>query len=153
MAERKETPKKVYPKSAIDSGCKCRLCGGIFEKARCKNIFKKGNEGRLRSAEIVKGGALICEEGFPHLLCRACDRRLENFEKFRKVVRDVQNGLTREKRYTVVSPSAPVSRAKSLRSHNLDARPVVACPLVPVESRAILVCRSQRLIQQVSHPR
>jgi hypothetical protein len=49
MAERKETPRKVYPKSAIDSGCKCRLCGGIFEKARCKNLFKKGNEGRLRS--------------------------------------------------------------------------------------------------------
>ena len=68
MAERKETPRKVYPKSAIDSGCKCRLCGGIFEKARCKNLFKKGNEDRLRSAEIVNGGALICEEGFPHLL-------------------------------------------------------------------------------------
>ncbi len=117
MAERKETPRKVYPKSAIDSGCKCRLCGGIFEKARCKNLFKKGNEGRLRSAEIVNGGALICEEGFPHLLCRACERRLENFEKFRKVVRDVQNGLTREKRCT----GAPVSRPKSLRSHNLDA--------------------------------
>ncbi len=121
MAERKETPRKVYPKSAIDSGCKCRLCGGIFEKARCKNLFKKGNEGRLRSAEIVNGGALICEEGFPHLLCRACERRLENFEKFRKVVRDVQNGLTREKRCTGVSPSAPVSRPKSVRSHNLDA--------------------------------
>ena len=71
--------------------------------------------------EIVNGGALICEEGFPHLLCRACERRLENFEKFRKVVRDMQNGLTREKRCTGVSPSAPVSRPKSLRSHNLDA--------------------------------
>jgi hypothetical protein len=61
MAERKETPKKVYPKSAIDSRCKCHLCGGIFEKARCKNLFKKGNKGRLRSAEIVNGGALICD--------------------------------------------------------------------------------------------
>jgi hypothetical protein len=38
-----------------------------------------------------------------------------------ELVRDVQNGLTREKRCTGVSPSAPVSRAKSLRSHNLDA--------------------------------
>ena len=112
MAERKETPKKVYPKSAIDSGCKCRLCGGIFKNARCKNLFK--NEGRLRSAEIVNGGALICEEGFPHLLCRACDRCLENFDAWRTF-------LTQEKRCTGVSPSAPVSRAKSLRSHNLDA--------------------------------
>jgi hypothetical protein len=32
MAQRKETPKIIYPKSALFSECKCRLCGSIIDK-------------------------------------------------------------------------------------------------------------------------
>jgi hypothetical protein len=34
MAQRKETPKIIYPKSALFSECKCRLCGSIIDKYR-----------------------------------------------------------------------------------------------------------------------
>ncbi len=116
MEQRKETPKKYYPKSSSASESKCRLCGGIFEKKYCKNLFAKRNENLLRSAEIINGGNLVCEDGFPNLLCRPCERRLDNFAKFRKMVCEVQSSLSRKKRCIEVSPSAPISSAKSSRA-------------------------------------
>ncbi len=103
MEQRKETPKKYYLKSSSASESKCRLCGGIFEKKYCKNLFAKQNEN-------------LHEDGFPNLLCRPCERRLDNFAKFRKMVCEVQNSLSRKKRCIYVSPSAPISSAKSSRA-------------------------------------
>ena len=124
MEQRKETQKKYYPKSSSASESKCRLCGGIFEKY-CKNLFAKRNENLLRTAEIINCGTLVCEDGFPNLLCRPCERRLDNFAKFRKIVCVVQNSLSRKKRWIEVSPSAPISSAKSSRgsfSGNVTSR-------------------------------
>jgi uncharacterized membrane protein len=39
MAQRKETPKMIYPKSALFWECKCRLCDGIIDKTYCNNLF------------------------------------------------------------------------------------------------------------------
>jgi hypothetical protein len=39
MAQRKETPKMTYPKSALFSECKCRLCGRIIDKKYRNNLF------------------------------------------------------------------------------------------------------------------
>ena len=39
MAQRKETPKMIYPKSALFSECKCRLCGSIRQEVLQPNLF------------------------------------------------------------------------------------------------------------------
>jgi dUTPase len=39
MAQRKETPKMIYPKSALFWECKCRLCDGIIDKTYRNNLF------------------------------------------------------------------------------------------------------------------
>ena len=116
MERQKETPKKFYPKFGLESQSKCRLCGSVFDKRYGKNLFLKKNENLRRVAEIVNAGTLPSEEGLPNLLCRPCERRLDNFNKFRKMVCEVQNSLIRKKRCIDVSPSAPITSAKSSRA-------------------------------------
>ena len=115
MERRKETPKKLYPKFSLESDSKCRLCGTVCDKKYCKNIFLKKNESLRRVAEIVNAGTLPCEDGLPSLLCRPCERRLDNFNKFRKIVSEVQSGLIRKKRCINESPSASISNVKNSR--------------------------------------
>ena len=58
---------------------------------------------------------LLCEDGLPSLLCRPCERRLDNFNKFRKIVCEVQSGLIHKKRCINESPSALISNVKNSR--------------------------------------
>ena len=62
MAQRKETPKMIYPKSALFSECKYRLCGGIIDIVLRKPI--------LRASEINIVSLLLREmtdDGLPNL--------------------------------------------------------------------------------------
>ncbi len=150
MEPRKETPKKFYPSVAFES--KCRLCGNVFDKKHGKNLFLKSNERLLRDAEIVNGGTLPCEEGLPSHICRPCERRLSNFSTFRKMVCDVQSTLVRKKRCIDVSPSAPISSAKSSRAQSTVSsrrRSLNFDPVIPDESpmqsnSSIQVCHIRR---------
>jgi hypothetical protein len=116
MEQRKETPKKFY--LSIDFESKCRLCGNVFDRKHGKNLFLKSNKRLLGDAEIVNGGTLPHEEGLPSHICRPCERRLSNFNKYRKIVCEVQSSLVRKKRCIDLSPSAPISSAKSSRAQS-----------------------------------
>ncbi|XP_028417603.1 uncharacterized protein LOC114542053 [Dendronephthya gigantea] len=121
MAQRKETPKKLYPKSDLLSECKCRLCAGVFDKKHCKNLFLVRNKSLLCVAEFVNGGTLANEDGLPKLLCRPCERRLDNFAKFRRIVTETQSSLTSKKRcINESSPSVAMSSIKSSRTSEAD---------------------------------
>lgn len=120
MAKRKETPKKIYPKSIVGLECMCRLCGSFEDKKYCKNLFIKRNENLLHIAEIINGGSLAFDTGLPNLLCRPCERRLNNLAKFKKVITETQDSLVRKKRCMDESPSARKSRTKSLREVEPD---------------------------------
>ena len=75
-----------------------------------KNLFKKSNEQLLAAAEVVYGGTLPGNELRPHLLCRPCERRLNNFKAFRAMITESQSHFQRSdrvKRCIQVSLSAP----------------------------------------------
>ena len=88
----------------------CRLCGSVNDFKYCKNLFKKSNEELLAAAEAVYGGTLPRNELRPHLLCRPCERRLNNFKAFRAMIIKSQSRFQRSdtvKRCIETSPSAP----------------------------------------------
>ena len=66
-------------------------------------------------AETLYGCKLSCVDGLPRLLCRPCERRLKNFNSFKKLVCDSQTAFSRSKRCINISPSATVSAPKSSR--------------------------------------
>ena len=79
MAQRKETPKKVYRKTFANTECICRLCCGVYDPKHTKNIYHKANVKLLALAETVFGDKLPNEDNLPRLLCRPCERKLDNF--------------------------------------------------------------------------
>ena len=101
---------KTYRSS--DSGIQscCRLCSSVNDFKYCKNLFKKSNKELLAAAEAVYGGTLTRNELRPHLLCRPCERRLNNFKAFRAMILKSQSRFQRSdrvKRCIEASPSAP----------------------------------------------
>ena len=104
------TPKKTYTTSVIKC---CRLCGSVKDALHCKNLFKKATKELLALAEAVFGGPLQRHELRPHLVCRPCDRRLNNFRAFKAMIAESQSHFQRNerrervKRCIEVSPSAP----------------------------------------------
>ena len=105
-----QTPKKTYTSSVISC---CRLCGSVKDVLHCKNLFKKATEELLALAEAVFGGTLQRHELRPHLVCRPCERRLNNFRAFKAMITESQSHFQRSerqervKRCIEVSPSAP----------------------------------------------
>lgn len=111
-----ETPKKVYKSSeTVNSSC-CRLCKAIGDSRHCRNLFSKGNRQLLATAEELYGKALPCDELLPYLLCRPCERRLNNFQVFKTTIAESQASFElKVKRCIEESPSAPHT-LKSLKS-------------------------------------
>ena len=104
------TPKKTYQLSDNGNQSCCRLCGSVKDFKYCKNLFKKSNEELLTAAEAVYGGTLPRNELRPHLLCRPCERRLNNFKAFRAMITESQSHFQRSdrvKRCIEASPSRP----------------------------------------------
>ena len=104
-----QTPKKSYTSSVLSC---CRFCGSVKDVLHCKNLFKKATEELLGLAEAVFGGTLQRHELKPHLLCRPCERRLNNSRAFKAMITESQSHFQRSerqervKRCIEVSPSA-----------------------------------------------
>ena len=112
-------PKKVYAKSNLDSKSMCRLCCSIIDPKHCKNLYNKASVNVLASAELLYGGKLLRGDSLPHLVCRPCERRLDNFMKFKNMICDNQDSMMRQKRCIELSPSAPTADEKSAKTDTL----------------------------------
>jgi hypothetical protein len=75
----------------------------------------------LASAELLYGGKLLRGDSLPHLVCLPCERRLDNFMKFKNMICDNQDSMMRQKRCIELSPSAPtaVDDEKSAKTDTL----------------------------------
>jgi len=104
-----QTPKKTYTLSVIGNQSCCRLCSLVKDVSHCKNLFKKANEQLLATAEAVFGGTLQRKELRPHLVCRPCERRLNNFRAFRAMITESQSHLQRSERHERVKRCIEVS--------------------------------------------
>ena len=116
MSGHPETPKKVYKTNeAVTVSC-CRLCKAVGDTSRWRNLYSKGNRQLLAIAEEVYGNALQRSEFLPHLLCRPCERRLNNFTVFKSTIFESQASFElKVKRCIEESPSAPHT-IKSLKT-------------------------------------
>ena len=117
MAQRKETPKKVYRKTFANTECICRLCCGVHDPKHTKNIYRKANVKLLAIAETVFGDKLPNEDNLPRLICRPCERKLDNFSKFKNMVCESQNSIMKKKRCLNISPSAPITEGKRAKTN------------------------------------
>ena len=114
----KGTPKKLYAKSTPKENIsRCRLCNSVQDPKRCKNLFGSANKVILQHAESIYANKLPQAYGFPHLVCRPCERRLNNAIVFKNCIAETQKTLekdTRSKRCIEESPSAIKSAPKVL---------------------------------------
>ena len=106
----KSTPKKFYKKSSgsTENSSRCRLCNDVQGQRHCKNLFNKTNERILNNVELIHGEKLPHVDCFPYLICRPCERRLNNTISFKNVISETQKLLvkdSRSKRCPDVSPS------------------------------------------------
>ena len=113
----KSTPKKLYKKSSAsnENSARCRLCNGVQDPRHCKNLFNKTNKKILNNVESIHGEKLPHVEGFPNLLCRPCERRVNNTITFKNVISETQKSLlkdSRTKRCLDISPSVVRPAAK-----------------------------------------
>ena len=111
----KGTPKKFYkklPGSTFIS--RSRLCNSVADPNYSRNLFRDVNI--LHNAEAVYGGKLVEDVNLPHLACRACVRRLNNFSQYRNIVTEMRRKLitenVRTKRCLELLPSVVKSSAK-----------------------------------------
>ena len=81
-AKLKETPKKVYKSCSAPSNT-CRLCQSVCESKYLKNLYNKSNCQLLTMAETIYSCKLPCDDELPRLICRPCERRLNNFKAFK----------------------------------------------------------------------
>ena len=90
----KETLKKVYRSvdSAIDLSY-CRLCCAIGDPSYRKNLFKPSNRALLRIAEVLCGYRIVQDPRLPHLVCRPCERRLNNCLELQKVIQKTEESF------------------------------------------------------------
>ena len=113
----KSMPKKFYKKSSgsTENSSRCRLCNGIQDQKHSKNLFNKTNEKILNNVELINGENLLHVDGFPNLICRPCERRLNNTITFKNIISETQKSLkkdSRSKRCPEVSPSIARSSTK-----------------------------------------
>ena len=113
----KITPKKLYKKSSAsnENSSRCRLCNGLQDPRHCKNLFNKKNQRILNNVESIHGEKLPHVNGFPNLLCRPYERRVNNTITFKNVISETQKSLlkdSRTKRCLDISLSVAIPAAK-----------------------------------------
>ena len=120
----KGTPKKVYKKrKETISISRCRLCNCICDPGHSKNLFREQSKTILRNAEIICGDELPQNENLPHLICKPCERKLNNAVQFRECIRKTQRALSEDVRakrcveisLSVIKPSSQVRAVSSSR--------------------------------------
>ena len=121
--------RKKHPSSDNGNQSYCRLCGSVKDFKYCKNLFKKSNEELLAAAEAVYGGTLPGNELRPHLLCRPCERRLNNFKAFRAMITESQSHFQRSDRVKRCIEASPGVRAPNSEEREV---PVILMILVLV---------------------
>ena len=109
------TPKKFYKYSGSFSNA-CRLCLSVGDANFSKNLFNRANAMLLAKVEELYGDSLPCDDSLPRLICRPCERRVDNFKKFKTLISENQNSFSRVKRCIPVSPSAILPSTKSAKS-------------------------------------
>ena len=111
------TPKKFYPVvDGIDLSS-CRLCGSIGDSKHCKNLFKPANAVILVEVEKVHGNVLLRDKALPQLICRPCERKVNNASNLKIVIVNTQTfhiqKTSRSKRCIDISPSTPLPKVKT----------------------------------------
>ena len=92
------TPKKVYAASShVNTSC-CRLCKSVKDIAHSKNLFAKNYRALLTAAEELYGGSFSQSELLPRLICRPCERRVNNFKAFKNTITETQMSFERIRR-------------------------------------------------------
>ena len=124
----KDTPKKLYKKlSGSTVISRCRLCNSVADPNYSRNLFRDANI--LRNAEAVYGREFPRDTNLPHLACRACVRRLNNFSQYKDIITETQRKLETEEVRTkrcielspsVAKPSAKVQATGGSRRRSLD---------------------------------
>ena len=97
----------------------CRRCCGIYDLKHTKNLYRRANVQLLSLAEYVYRGKLPNEDSLPHLLCRPCERSLDNFKNFQNTIKGNQHSMTQKNRCIESSPSAPTAKEKVARTQGL----------------------------------
>ena len=86
----------------------CRLCRVVGDRLWSKNLFVKKNRALLAAAQDICGHTLKQDDSvLPHLICRACERRINNFVTFKTLITESQKWFEGVKRCTEMSPSVP----------------------------------------------
>jgi hypothetical protein len=110
----KDTPKKHYKKHQYL--LTFRTAGYVILLVTLVTVKSYlGNRIVLKNAEIIYGGVLPQQDGLPHLICRSCERRLNNAIQLRSTIEETQQSLQkdmRSKRCLEVSPSVTKLPAK-----------------------------------------
>ena len=93
-----------------------------------KNIFKPSNRVLLETAKQICGHSIVHEANLPHLVCRPCERRLNNTRDFQKVILETEQsfhkGQAQSKCCVDVSPSVcQPPRSRLATSVAQSARP------------------------------
>ena len=108
----KGTPKKHYNKPSESTAniniSRCRLCNCVADPQHSKLLFRSQNQAILRNAEIIYGDKLPQDSNLPRMICRPCERRLNNAINFKNTILATQRILhenVRAKRCVEVSPS------------------------------------------------
>ena len=129
MAARKETPKKIYSISAsTETSLSCRLCKSVVDRRHSKGLFSHTNGVILTHAQYIYGRAFPRDNALPHLICRPCERRIDNSIKFKRIIEETQNSLeneTRSKRCIEISPSVTqpsTSRVRTASTASVGSR-------------------------------
>ena len=118
----KDTPKKLVYKSAAGtnlSNSSCRLCKAVVDRKHCRDLYKSSNRTILKNAEEIYGNVLPQDKNLPHLICRPCERRLDNTIQFKNIIAQTQKTLEEDSRTKCcleISPSVIKPPSKVLAS-------------------------------------
>ena len=117
----KNLPQKKYKSIPTGNSSCCRLCKSTA-KIHFKKSLRKGKQILLITAEDIFGKSL--EKGeLPHLLCRPCERRLNNFRSFKAIIIQSQSSFERVKRCVEVSPFVRCPSSKSVKDSEKSITP------------------------------
>ena len=119
----KRHSEKIYSRStSTETSSSCRLCKAVVDRRHSKDLFSATNRAILTNAQNIYGRALTQDQALPHLICRPCERRLDNAIKFKKVIEETQKSLesvTRSKRCIEISPSVTQPSTSRVRASNI----------------------------------
>ena len=114
---KKGNTEKSTQENVCEHGMYMSLCCGVYDPKHTKNIYHKANVKLLALAETVFGDKLLNEDYLPRLLCRPCERKLDNFSKFKNMVCENQTSMMKKKRCLNISPSAPITEGKRAKTN------------------------------------